>query len=835
MSVDIGVDALKRLKSKPLSSKHRTEAKVGSFYTHMLTTRCAIINSVDAEVAELPVLASGTSPSVKAVAVEPEVASLDAEDSLAAYVQARGGKRVIRKILVANNGMAAAKCIMSMRRWAFLNLGSEKALYFVAMATPEDLEANAEFVRSADDYIEVPGGKNSNNYANVNLIVNLAVREGVDAVWPGWGHASENPKLPSSLKDAGIQFIGPTAPVMSVLGDKIAANILAQTALVPSIPWSGDGLTADLNEEGTIPDEIFNKATVTSEEEALSTAEKVGFPIMIKASEGGGGKGIRKCTSIDEVITAYAQVTAEVPGSPVFMMQLCSEARHLEVQIVGDEHGNAVALNGRDCSTQRRFQKIFEEGPPVIAKPEVFRQMEKSAQRLCQNIGYIGAGTVEYLYNAASASYFFLELNPRLQVEHPVTEGITGVNLPATQLQVAMGIPLNCIPEVRRFYGRDPEGTDSIDFMEDEYILPEKHVIAARITAENPDEGFKPTSGKIDRIRFQSSPTVWGYFSVQGNGAVHEFADSQFGHLFAQGNNREEARKALVLALKELLVRGEIRTAVDYLVQLSETDAFKDNTIDTSWLDKLIAEKQLNAANDPQLTAASAAVCRAYNKFKEEESNLAEVLKKGQQPSNALLKATRSATVEVTVDSVKYAFKALKVADDSIKFSISGFTFTAKLREQSDGTILAAYAGTSHKLSAQEEALGLRLEIDGKTILIPTVFDPSELRSDVNGKVVRYLQEDGAEVESGKPFAEVEAMKMVMPVISTETGVIKHTMSAGSVIEPGDLLGSLTLRDPSRVKKIAVFSGEFCIGEGATPPPKSLSPWTLEITYEHSP
>ncbi|KAK3265889.1 hypothetical protein CYMTET_25455, partial [Cymbomonas tetramitiformis] len=257
--------------------------------------------------AELPVLASGTSPSVKAVAVEPEVASLDAEDSLAAYVQARGGKRVIRKILVANNGMAAAKCIMSMRRWAFLNLGSEKALYFVAMATPEDLEANAEFVRSADDYIEVPGGKNSNNYANVNLIVNLAVREGVDAVWPGWGHASENPKLPSSLKDAGIQFIGPTAPVMSVLGDKIAANILAQTALVPSIPWSGDGLTADLNEEGTIPDEIFNKATVTSEEEALSTAEKVGFPIMIKASEGGGGKGIRKCTSIDEVITAYAQ------------------------------------------------------------------------------------------------------------------------------------------------------------------------------------------------------------------------------------------------------------------------------------------------------------------------------------------------------------------------------------------------------------------------------------------------------------------------------------------------------------------------------------------------
>ena len=148
----------------------------------------------------------------------------------------------------------------------------------------------------------------------------------------------------------------------------------------------------------------------------------------------------------EQLRTNFEQVKAEVPGSPMFMMQLCTQARHLEVQIVGDEYGNAIALNGRDCSTQRRFQKIFEEGPPTIAKPEIFREMEKAAQRLTKNIGYIGAGTVEYLYNAATDKYFFLELNPRLQVEHPVTEGITGVNLPATQLQVAMGIPLRAHP-----------------------------------------------------------------------------------------------------------------------------------------------------------------------------------------------------------------------------------------------------------------------------------------------------------------------------------------------------------------------------------------------------
>merc|ERR1719218_193916 len=181
----------------------------------------------------------------------------------------------------------------------------------------------------------------------------------------------------------------------------------------------------------------------------------------------------------------FMQVVNEAPpGSPLFMMQLCTQARHIEVQVVGDEHGNAVALNGRDCSTQRRFQKIFEEGPPTIAPREIFREMEKAAQRLTRNIGYIGAGTVEYLYNAETDKYFFLELNPRLQVEHPVTEGITGVNLPATQLQVAMGIPLHRIPEVRNFYGRDTEATDEIDFIEEDYIMPNSHVIAARITAK---------------------------------------------------------------------------------------------------------------------------------------------------------------------------------------------------------------------------------------------------------------------------------------------------------------------------------------------------------------
>ena len=219
--------------------------------------------------------------------------------------------------------MAATKSIMSMRRWAYLELGDEKAIKFVVMATPEDLNANAEFVRLADEYVEVPGGSNANNYANVKLIVDVAGRNEVDAVWPGWGHASENPKLPRALKAAGVAFMGPPAPVMSVLGDKIAANILAQTAKVPSIPWSGsygnpgdDGpLQAVLTEEGTIPQDTFEAACVTTAEEALAAAERVGYPVMLKASEGGGGKGIRMCKNAEELSAAFPQVENEQPGT----------------------------------------------------------------------------------------------------------------------------------------------------------------------------------------------------------------------------------------------------------------------------------------------------------------------------------------------------------------------------------------------------------------------------------------------------------------------------------------------------------------------------------------
>ena len=647
--------------------------------------------------------------------------------SVESYVKSRGGDRPIRKILIANNGMAATKSILSMRQWAYMELGDEKAIQFVAMATPEDLKANAEFIRLADSFVEVPGGKNLNNYANVDVITTLAKEQGVDAVWPGWGHASENPALPNTLDAMGIKFIGPTGPVMSVLGDKIAANILAQTAKVPSIPWSGsyggpdDGpLQAELTAEGTIPDATFEKATCRDVEEAVVAAKKIGYEngIMIKASEGGGGKGIRFVDNEDDLRNAYIQVQNEVIGSPIFLMQLCKNARHLEVQIVGDQHGNAVALNGRDCSTQRRFQKIFEEGPPIIAPRETFRKMEKAAQRLTQSIGYQGAGTVEYLYNADTGNFFFLELNPRLQVEHPVTEGVTEVNLPATQLQIAMGIPLNKIPQIRRFYGKDDlYGDSEIDFLEEEYKEIDCHVIAARITAENPDEGFKPTSGSIERIKFQSTSDVWGYFSVGANGGIHEFADSQFGHLFAKGETRELARKSLILALKEVEVRGEIRTTVEYLIQLLETDEFKHNTIDTSWLDGIIREKSVYVEQPPHLVVVSAAIFRAHEHVKNESEEVNESFRKG-QVSTGGISGINTFDLEIAYQDTKYGFNIQRISADVYRLQNNGKSFDVQVTVTAEGKLLATFGGETHRLFGMDEPLGLRLSVDGVTILM---------------------------------------------------------------------------------------------------------------------
>ncbi|KAH9617543.1 hypothetical protein KSS87_000856 [Heliosperma pusillum] len=730
-----------------------------------------------------------------------------------------GGKRPIHSILIANNGMAAVKFIRSIRTWAYETFGSEKAISLIAMATPEDMRINAQHIQIADQFVQVPGGTNNNNYANVQLIVEVAENTNVDAVWPGWGHASENPDLPDALSDRGIVFLGPPSTSMAALGDKIASALIAQAADVPTLPWSGSHVKVPAEScLDTIPDDICNAACVSTTDEAIASCQLVGYPAMIKASWGGGGKGIRKVHNDDEVRALFNQVQGEVPGSPIFIMKLASQSRHLEVQLLCDQYGNVAALHSRDCSVQRRHQKIIEEGPITVAPLETVKKLEQAARRLAKCVNYVGAATVEYLYSMDTGEFYFLELNPRLQVEHPVTEWITDVNIPAAQVAIGMGIPLWQNPEIRRFYGKKNGGSydawrktaviaTPFDFDKAESVRPKGHCVAVRLTSENPDDGFRPTSGRVHELNFKSKPNMWAYFSVKAGGGIHEFSDSQFGHVFAFGESRSLAIANMVLGLKELQIRGEIQTNIDYTIDLLHASDFRENKIHTGWLDTRIAMRVKAEGLPWYISVVGGALYRASTSSAAKIAEFVGYLKRGQIPPKHL-PIVRS-RVSLNIDGSKYNVEVMWGGSGRYTLRLNELEVEAEVQALRDGGLLMQLDGKSHIVYAEEEASGTRLLIDGKACLLQNDHDPSKLMAETPCKLLRYLVADGSHIDADTAYAEVEVMKMCMPLISPASGLIRLKSSEGQALQAGELVGTLDLDDPSAVSKAETFRGSF--------------------------
>uniref|UniRef100_A0A7N8XUV7 acetyl-CoA carboxylase n=1 Tax=Mastacembelus armatus TaxID=205130 RepID=A0A7N8XUV7_9TELE len=722
--------------------------------------------------------------------------------SPAEFVTRFGGNRVIEKVLIANNGIAAVKCMRSIRRWSYEMFRNERTIRFVVMVTPEDLKANA-----ADITKQIP----------------------VQAVWAGWGHASENPKLPELLNKVGISFLGPSSKAMWALGDKVASSIVAQSADIPTLPWSGSGLRVDWAEEDQklgnviiVPPEVYTQGCVCDVDDGLEQAEQIGYPVIIKASEGGGGKGIRKVESCEDFSGFFRQVQTEVPGSPIFIMQLAQHARHLEVQILADEYGNAISLFGRDCSIQRRHQKIIEEAPATIAALSTFEQMERCAVRLAKMVGYVSAGTVEYLFSE-DGSFHFLELNPRLQVEHPCTEMIGDVNLPAAQLQIAMGIPLYRIKDIRLLYGETPWGDTIINFDTPDCMpSPRGHVIAVRITSENPDEGFKPSSGTVQELNFRSSKNVWGYFSVGATGGLHEFADSQFGHCFSWGENREEAISNMVVAMKELSIRGDFRTTVEYLIKILETESFRNNDIDTGWLDHLIAEKVQAERPDTILGIVCGALHVADASFRKSMSDYLHSLERGQVlPAASLL---NSVSVDLIYEGVKFCMKVARQSPTTYVIMMNGSNIEIDVHRLSDGGLLLSYDGSSHTTYMKEEVDSYRITVGNKTCVFEKEKDPTVLRSPSAGKLLQYLVEDGGHIFAGETYAEIEVMKMVMTLTVQQSGCIHFVKRPGAVLEPGCVVAHIDLDDPSSIHRVELNT--------ATLPPQQPLPMVGEKLHQ---
>lgn len=431
-------------------------------------------------------------------------------------------------------------------------------------------------------------------------------------------------------------------------------------------------------------------------------------------------------------------------------------------------------------------------------------------------MGYENAGTLEYLFNERTQEFHFLELNPRLQVEHPVTENILGVNLPACQVQVAMGIPLHRIMDIRRLYNRNPLGRDTIDFEFSEMWPITKHCIAVRVTAENPDAAFQPTSGNITEIHFRSAVDVWGYFSVKNNGSIHEFADSQFGHIFAHGVTREAARRAMVVALKELQIRGDIRTTVEYIIRMLQADDFVADRIDNTWLDKRIARhKQLKIEEShfsptSNLVALCGAAVRGFQHFEKAESSFISLLKVGQVPSRDTI--VRSEKIDLIYENVKYAMVCTRSGQNSVIITCNNTSHAVNIRRLSDGGYLLDVKGKNRLVYTQEEGGGaFRIVLDGSTCVFTPEYDPTKLTSSVSGKLARLLVSEGDHVNAGDAYCEVEVMKMYMPLKAEAAGLVHFQLSEGALLQPGDLIATLDLDDPNAVVKAQEYMDNFHI------------------------
>lgn len=427
-------------------------------------------------------------------------------------------------VLIANRGEIAVRIIAAAR-----------VMGLRSIAVFSEADADALHVRLADDALCIGPASARQSYLDIDAIVAAAIQSGAGAVHPGYGFLSENAAFARAVAAAGIAFVGPDPNAIETMSDKVAARAAAIAAGVPVLPGS-DGAVDDM-------------------EEARRIATRIGFPIAVKASFGGGGRGIRVAADASGLEAAMAAAGREAGAafgrSDIFLESFVSRPRHVEVQILGDRHGHVIHLGDRDCSVQRRHQKMIEEAPAPDLPATVRGAMQDAAVALGRAVGYVGAGTVEFLFDPATGRFAFLEMNTRLQVEHGVTELVTGMDLVEAQLRVAAGEPLGFTQDDVRLTG---------------------HAIQARISAEACADDFRPAPGRIVDLRIPRAPWTRADFGVERGDVVQPHYDSMVGKLLAWGPDRDGARARLRAALRELHVAGVPTTAAFAAAILDEPD-----------------------------------------------------------------------------------------------------------------------------------------------------------------------------------------------------------------------------------------------------------------------
>jgi acetyl-CoA carboxylase, biotin carboxylase subunit len=453
---------------------------------------------------------------------------------------------MFKKILIANRGEIAVRILRACRE-----LGIHSAAVF------SEVDRKSLHVRLADEAYPVGPASARESYLRIDKLMDVARRAGCDAVHPGYGFLAENPALPRACAEAGLVFIGPSAEAMEALGSKTAGRQLARRSDVPTVPGTNDA--------------------IEKPEEAQALAQSMGFPVLLKAVAGGGGKGMRLVTCNADFASAFRDASSEALnafGDPrLYLEKYLLKPRHVEIQILADSHGRVVSLGERECSVQRRHQKVIEEAPSPIMTPELRKKMGDAAVRLARAGRYTNAGTVEFLVDA-NLNFYFLEVNTRLQVEHPVTEQVTGLDLVKLQIAIAAGHRLPFAWET---------------------ITPRGNAMEVRLYAEDPDNNFFPSPGRILSLHAPSGPGIRLDDGVYEGWTVPNDYDPLLAKLIAWGNSREETIARLRRALEESIVTG-IKTNIALFRRILADSDFLRAEIHTKWLDELLSRPHTEAA-----------------------------------------------------------------------------------------------------------------------------------------------------------------------------------------------------------------------------------------------
>ncbi|TBU86697.1 acetyl/propionyl/methylcrotonyl-CoA carboxylase subunit alpha [Phytopseudomonas dryadis] len=628
----------------------------------------------------------------------------------------------ISTLLVANRGEIACRVMRS-----------AKSLGLTTVAVHSDIDRDALHVREADLAIGLGGARPGDSYLLMDKIIEAARATGAEAIHPGYGFLSENASFARKLEQAGLIFLGPPASAIEAMGSKSAAKALMAKAGVPLVPgYHGD--EQDL--------QTFREA-----------AAQIGYPVLLKATAGGGGKGMKVVERDSELAEALSSAQREAQSAfgdgRMLVEKYLIKPRHVEIQVFADQHGHCLYLNERDCSIQRRHQKVVEEAPAPGLSPALRQAMGESAVRAAQAIGYVGAGTVEFLLDARG-EFFFMEMNTRLQVEHPVTEAITGLDLVAWQIRVARGEPLPLTQQQVPLHG---------------------HAIEVRLYAEDPQAGFLPASGHLDLYREPAAgPGRRVDSGVQQGDQVSPFYDPMLAKVIAWGENREEARQRLLSMLGETVVGG-FKTNLAFLQRILAHPAFAEAELDTGFIERHRA----------QLLPAPGALPQAF----------------WQQAAAAFLATDAE---RQRADDPHSPWAARNAWRSGLPAQIPMTLVCGDVRRE---VVFDGMAANEARVWRQGTTLYLRWEDEWQAV---HRFDPiaaaeagnaqqGGLSAPMNGSIVRVLVEVGQRVEAGTALVVLEAMKMEHSIRAPGAGTVKALhCSEGELIGEGAVLVELEVQ-----------------------------------------